>query len=262
MRRRAFTLVELLAVIAIILILISLLIPSVAAGLEKARSIGCRNNMKSLQMGFNLRTMDLNGVLASGDTSVSPIYGLPWAETSDFTSSNSVVWPYVLEKSVYACPSYPSPGRERLKRHYSVSGFINSQSALYGAPYSARSMSQVRQPAKTHVLIEEYDQRSQSPPVSWINPGAQGAFVVGYGTLPTHRNDWVDTPMFWHNMGAYFSYLDGHVDYHKWVGPRMRTVDIYTWRHGADGVNWPQSSAADEDDFAFITGGVTNGYVK
>lgn len=259
---RAFTLIELLAVVAIVLILLALLIPAIAVIMEQARSVVCRSNMKSLQTGFNLYTMDKSGYLASGATSVSAQWGLPWAEMHDFTSSNSAIWGYVKETRVYKCPSYPSPGRERLKRHYSVSGFINSEGAYWGALYAAASMSQIRQPSKTHVMVEEYDRRSQFPPSSWTNPGCQGSFVVGYGTTPSYRNNWVDTPMFWHNMGAYFSYLDGHVEYRKWVGGRMRTVDIYTWAHVSDGAGWPGTSPGDADDFTFITGGVTNGYVK
>ena len=68
--------------------------------------------------------------------------------------------------------------------------------------------------------------------------------------------------MFWHDLGAYFSFLDGHVDYRKWKGPKMTTVNVYTWAHVTDGANWPGTDAGDQDDFAYITGGVTNGYVR
>jgi prepilin-type N-terminal cleavage/methylation domain-containing protein len=186
MKRHAFTLIELLAVVAIILILAALLIPAVAVVLEQARSIICRNNMKALQTGFNLRSTDRDGQMARGSTTWTngmTDEQLPWSWHQDFTT-NSTVWPYVNEKRVYACPSYPSPGRDLLKRHYSVSGFINSEGAGWGALYTAVAMSQVRQPSKTHVMIEEYDQRSDTPSASWPNAGCQGSFVVGYGSTP------------------------------------------------------------------------------
>jgi prepilin-type N-terminal cleavage/methylation domain-containing protein len=47
-RRRAFTLVELLVVIAIIAVLIGLLLPAVQAAREAARRSACSNNMKQL----------------------------------------------------------------------------------------------------------------------------------------------------------------------------------------------------------------------
>jgi prepilin-type N-terminal cleavage/methylation domain-containing protein/prepilin-type processing-associated H-X9-DG protein len=94
--KRAFTLIELLVVIAIIGILAALLLPVLAKGKDKARSIQCLNNLEQLNLLHNAHVQD-------GGEFITYVWEELWMPRL-LGSSNA---PY---SSLGYCPKAPSTG--------------------------------------------------------------------------------------------------------------------------------------------------------
>lgn len=92
--RRGFTLVELLATIAIIGLIVALLLPAVQSARESSRRTQCGNNLRQLGQGL-LRFESLNGTLPPGAMVEYPNQGwrIPWS---------ILVYPFIGQENVYA----------------------------------------------------------------------------------------------------------------------------------------------------------------
>src|SRR2546426_2993463 len=115
-RRPAFTLIELLVVIAIIAILAALLFPALSRAKDRARTIGCLNNLKQLEVCWHLYAADNRDLLAPNN-SVMLIGGgvlardISWCPDHAATDTNTVdlrsglLFQYNTSVAIYHCPA-------------------------------------------------------------------------------------------------------------------------------------------------------------
>ena len=143
-----FTLIELLIVIAIIAILAGLLLPALNNVREKARSVSCKNNLKTLGIAAQMYYNDQNCVLGK-------FSGSRW---DGFESEHGLLSPYLKVSGIriatinyggkrcpLTCPSVRETPQDSAKKFSTIA--INWY--LGGSTYNSIRLSSYKMPART-----------------------------------------------------------------------------------------------------------------
>jgi prepilin-type N-terminal cleavage/methylation domain-containing protein/prepilin-type processing-associated H-X9-DG protein len=237
-RKNAFTLVELLVVIAVIAILAAVLLPVLHKGEESAQNITCLNNLRQLQICWQLYYLDNNDVLVPNNSvafitpgtnvSTANVQGVSWLPDIDARTEidpsnivHGLLYQYNSTLAIYHCPSDTStlqtPNGQPLNhlrwRSYnmsqSVNGYPTFSPALYGFIPMWDKITKIRDPSPSSVfvLIDEnsdciLDAEFGNPPASW------------------GEDTWWDLPSSRHDRGGNLSFADGHVEHWSWDVPK------------------------------------------
>jgi prepilin-type N-terminal cleavage/methylation domain-containing protein/prepilin-type processing-associated H-X9-DG protein len=243
--RRAFTLVELLVVLAIIGILAALILAGLSRAKGRAQGLQCLGNNRQLMLAWRMYVEDSRDRLPSakggpntwmtGDLDYNPNNRSNWDPSVDIMKSP--LWPDCGKNAaIFKCPADPSVvtvDGKTLPRVRSVSmlnwgggrgnaaggpdkmGWSNTQlgtkSGEYRVYYRVGDLV-TPGPAQVFVFVEE--------PMDRIN---DGFFVTDMLTYPGTTDDICDFPAQYHNGGASFSFADGHCQVRTWTSGLLRT---------------------------------------
>lgn len=178
-RRRAFTLVELLTVIAVIGILAAILIPVTSKVRASARRTGCASNLRQIGVGIQLYAEEHKNTL--------PYVYDPNASDENFFWYNTVSLAMGLDHDawlrtdgVFTCGAADIP-----VPHYTMSWNV-----------SAKSRASLANPSQTVIVAD--------------GPGSSGAGInqsPPFGGIDATR----------HGDGANYLFVDGHVEFLKTI---------------------------------------------
>jgi prepilin-type N-terminal cleavage/methylation domain-containing protein len=216
-RPNAFTLIELLIVVAVLALLCCIASPILAKAKTKSPAVGCLSNMRQLQAGWAMYADDNNGILmpnAPATVAASNTWcagSLGWnfenANTNRIPYQISIMAHYVSSNlTIYRCPGdiVPSQNGPRLRSY--------SMNAQMGSPYFGSTFN-----AGWRTYTNESDLVCPSPRDAFVfcdeHPSSinDGLFVQNLGS-PSYT----DLPASYLEGGCGFSFADGHGEIHKW----------------------------------------------
>jgi prepilin-type N-terminal cleavage/methylation domain-containing protein/prepilin-type processing-associated H-X9-DG protein len=235
----AFTLLELLVVLAIIAVLASLLLPALSRAKSQSLSAVCVNNLKQLEACCNLYALDNSDYFppnnfvydVNSDTAISS--GASWCtnlapfDTDPGGIEGALLFPYNTSDAIYHCPA-------------DISTIQNTNGVSLGQPrFRTYSMSQsINGVADFGTMVFDFvPSFARFGDVS--QPGPSACFVF----IDVHENEirdtqfgiptlalWPDADVWWdipanrHNQGCNFSFADGHAEHRRWAFPKVVNV--------------------------------------
>jgi prepilin-type N-terminal cleavage/methylation domain-containing protein/prepilin-type processing-associated H-X9-DG protein len=254
----AFTLIELLIVIAIIAILAAFLLPVLSKSREHARRTKCLSNERQLILTWRLYTEDNSECLVpngyvEGTRSTTKL----WVRGGTHYSLNGYTNPacfldpevalfanYLKSYLIYKCPSDAGVGTFSGRppftlRSYSMNAYLGSDESLRPdlSPdhFSFfKSSDFVRlSPSMTFVFQDVFP-----PNICWP------AFMVNPAGF--RGNGFYHYPATHHNWASVIAYADGHVESHRWRDSRTRPTV------GSDGVTAHWTTSPNNEDLDWL----------
>ncbi|OGV43142.1 MAG: hypothetical protein A2X46_11980 [Lentisphaerae bacterium GWF2_57_35] len=186
----AFTLIELLAVIAIIGILAAILFPAISSSFEKGRRAACLNNLRQMASGLLLYAGDNEGRMPT----LSP--------ASDQWRHMQALSKYLADPKAFRCPSAKGDDSGNAAAVNAPEVYINPADTAWVSDYKMN----------TNGLF-------MGKPLSSFRHTDQ---VVGFIDLEKAPNER-------HNEGRNLAFMDGHVEWKKKDDYRVGTNQWHAW---------------------------------
>ena len=230
----AFTLIELLAAVAILGLLLSLMLPALSHAQAKATGAACLGNLKQLQLCWQMYADDFHGAVPPNQSLL--VNGV-WRSAPDswigfsnapYDRSASLIerglfhrYGYNRALALYRCPADKSSvrtsgGRQlapRRTRSYALNGNLGGRTAELQA--TVHRLGAIPEPARLLAFVDEAEDSIDD-----------AHFLV----WPMPDTRWVNLPAGRHGQTGVLSFVDGHAERWRWRSPKRFTPRASYWR--------------------------------
>jgi len=234
--RAAFTLVELLVVIAVIALLAALLLPSLTSAKQQAARIQCVNNEKQMILAWTIYSGDNTEklVLNGGDPATTSSLAHLWVHggnhgsadtlTNDqyLTGANFALFaPSIPTGRIYKCPAdrstWPLWSSKLIfvteLRSYAMNSYVGTVTASAIAPLN------INPAYKTYLKSSQL--AADSPVNRFVFADVNPASICtpAFGVDMTLQS-WIHYPSDLHRQRGVLAFADSHVEPHRWLDAR------------------------------------------
>lgn len=223
----AFTLTELLVILATMAVMVLVLAPALAATKPNSKMAQCLNGKRQLTLAWQMYAADNSDSLVTY-TWISQSSYMDWTSSPANTNTayltnptNALIASYIQSAAVFKCPAdyyqsaaNPGPRVRSVSLNGPLGGFAITVEgpAPGGGQYYGRvgKMNYLSKPgpAATFVFLDEH--------ADSIN---DGSFVLDPG-YPPGQERWRGLPAGYHNGAAGISFADGHTEMHLWMAKK------------------------------------------
>ena len=247
MKRRAFTLVELLVVVGVLALIVALLFPGHHGRRENPRKSACQNNLKQIALCFKQYQNDFDAhyplfMVTTGSSTGTPPYG--WADA---------LQPYIKNAAIYQCPADVLTGTDDPTKSGSNDYFYNANFMVFSkGKWTGAPETMLGAPSQTILVGERWTEIDIATNDARSNFCGDGKWLSKFGQRCAQSpSDIAILPSAQaHLDGSNLAFADGHV---KWYRGNLPTQSAQVLNNGVTKKTIAQKANAGKSTFSLLS---------